>query len=106
VYLNLGNILPSILGKKQEIRKVVQRCALLSKSSTKMTFQLRVSMDFKIALYQCIVWTSKEGFLSLAPNPTWPRESIGHYTGLGQGILLELNPNILVRDDKRRVIVF
>ena len=30
-----------------------------------------------------------------------PRESIGHYTGLGQGILLELNPNILVRDEER-----
>ena len=27
-----------------------------------------------------------------------PRESIGHYTGLGQRILVELNPNILVRD--------
>ena len=27
--------------------------------------------------------------------------SIGHYTGLGQGILLELNPNILVRDEER-----
>ena len=27
-----------------------------------------------------------------------PRESIGHYTGLGQQILVELNPNILVRD--------
>ena len=24
--------------------------------------------------------------------------SIGHYTGLGQQILVELNPNILVRD--------
>ena len=29
-----------------------------------------------------------------------PRESIGHYTGLGQGILVELNPNILVRDEE------
>ena len=27
-----------------------------------------------------------------------PREFIGHYTGLGQRILVELNPNILVRD--------
>ena len=27
-----------------------------------------------------------------------PRESIGYYTGLGQQILVELNPNILVRD--------
>ena len=27
-----------------------------------------------------------------------PRESIGHYTGLGQRILVELNPNILVLD--------
>ena len=27
-----------------------------------------------------------------------PRESIGHYTGLGQQILVELNPNILFRD--------
>ena len=26
------------------------------------------------------------------------RESIGYYTGLGQRILVELNPNILVRD--------
>ena len=26
------------------------------------------------------------------------RESIGYYTGLGQGILVELNPSILVRD--------
>ena len=34
-----------------------------------------------------------------------PRESIGHYTGLGQGILLELNPNILVRDEERMYIV-
>ena len=25
-----------------------------------------------------------------------PRESIGHYTGLGQRILVDLNPNILV----------
>ena len=30
-----------------------------------------------------------------------PRESIGHFTGLGQGILLEFNPNILVRDEER-----
>ena len=29
------------------------------------------------------------------------RESIGYYTGLGQRILVELNPNILVRDAKR-----
>ena len=29
------------------------------------------------------------------------RESIGHYTGLGQRILVELNPNILVRDAVR-----
>ena len=34
-----------------------------------------------------------------------PRESIGHYTGLGQRIL-ELNPNILVRDAIRMVLVF
>ena len=27
-----------------------------------------------------------------------PRESFRHYTGLGQRILVELNPNILVRD--------
>ena len=27
-----------------------------------------------------------------------PRESIEYYTGLGQRILVELNPNILVRD--------
>ena len=27
-----------------------------------------------------------------------PRESIGYYTGLGKRILVELNPNILVRD--------
>ena len=27
-----------------------------------------------------------------------PRESIGHYTGLGQRILVELNLNILARD--------
>ena len=27
-----------------------------------------------------------------------PRESIGYYTGLGQRILVELNPNILVQD--------
>ena len=27
-----------------------------------------------------------------------PRESIGYYTGLGQRILVELNPNILVWD--------
>ena len=26
---------------------------------------------------------------------------MSHYTGLGQGILLELNPNILVRDEER-----
>ena len=30
-----------------------------------------------------------------------PRESIGHYIGLGERILLELNPNILVRDEER-----
>ena len=30
-----------------------------------------------------------------------PREYIGHYTGLGQEILLELNPNILVWDEER-----
>ena len=35
-----------------------------------------------------------------------PRESIGHYTGLGQGILLEFNPNILVRDEERMAIIF
>ena len=34
-----------------------------------------------------------------------PRVSIGHYTGLGQRILLELNPNILVRDAIRMSIV-
>ena len=27
-----------------------------------------------------------------------PLESIGHYTGLGQQIFVELNPNKLVRD--------
>ena len=31
-------------------------------------------------------------------------ESIGHYTVLGQGILLELNPNILVCDEERVAI--
>ena len=34
---------------EEKIWKVVQRCALLSKSSTKMSFQLTVSLDFKIA---------------------------------------------------------
>ena len=31
-------------------------------------------------------------------------EAIGHYTGLGQRILIELNPNILVRDAIRMSI--
>ena len=35
-----------------------------------------------------------------------PREFTGHYTGLGQGILLELNPNILVRDEERMTYHF
>ena len=30
-----------------------------------------------------------------------PRESIGHYTGLGQKILIELNSNILDRDEEK-----
>ena len=32
------------------------------------------------------------------PRGFWLRESIGHYTGLGQRILEEVNPNILVQD--------
>ena len=40
----------------------------------------------------------KRDFFHWRQTQPVPRESIGHYTGLGQGILLELNPNILVRD--------
>ena len=37
------------------IRKLVSRCALLSKSSTKLTLEQTVSMDFKIAFQQRMV---------------------------------------------------
>ena len=40
------------------------------------------------------------------PQAPSPSESIGHYSGLGQGILLELNPNILVRDEERIYTVY
>ena len=43
----------------------------------------------------------KRDFFHWRQTQPVPRESIGHYTGLGQGILLELNPNILVRDEER-----
>ena len=45
----------------------------------------------------------KRDFFHWRQTQPVPRESIGHYTGLGQGILLELNPNILVRDEERMV---
>ena len=43
----------------------------------------------------------KRNLFHWGQNEPVPRKSIGHYTGLGQEILLELNPNILVRDEER-----
>ena len=43
-------------------------------------------------------WTSKERFLSANGLP---REYLGQYTGHKPYILVELNPNILVRDEER-----
>ena len=43
----------------------------------------------------------KRDFFHWRQTKPVPRESIGQYTGLVQGILLELNPNILVRDEER-----
>ena len=42
---------------KNLLRKCVRRCALLSKSSTKLTLQQRVSLDFKTDFQQCMVPT-------------------------------------------------
>ena len=48
----------------------------------------------------------KRDFFHWCQTQPVPRESTGHYTGLRQGILLDLNPNILVRDEERMKSVF
>ena len=44
----------------------------------------------------------KRDFFHWRQTQPVPRESIGHYTGLEQGILIELNPNIIVRDSRMK----
>ena len=63
VFLELQRAYQAYEKKKKLIRKLVRRCALLSKYLTKLTLQQKVSLDFKIAFQQCMVvdiWSNWE----------------------------------------------
>ena len=53
-----------------------------------------------MSIFRLFILVKRDFFHWRQTQPV-PRESIGHYSGLGQGMLLEINPNILVRDEER-----
>ena len=60
--------------RKKLIRKIVRRCALLFKSSTKLTLQQTGPLDFKIALQQCMVLNKFFVIVTVCPLLTYYSE--------------------------------